>query len=112
MEIEPEEYDRGVQDGKGAVARGTPRLYYGARGLWGTLLVRLMEERFGVTVEVTSCLTDEQRQAYRRGYNKITVDFIDATFGAGSFHSLLDEVNRFRQKSYRNAFTSTNDEST
>ena len=106
-----EEYERGLRDSSMAIASGKPKLYWGARSSWGMFLVEQMEERFGVTIEVLSCFTDPQRQSYEKGYNEMTVEFIENKFGAGSYQSLVDDVDQFRLDRYRQQFPPSNDDS-
>ncbi|QDV50980.1 hypothetical protein [Gimesia fumaroli] len=101
MEAETDAYKQGKRQSELDVAQGCPRLYWGTRGSWGELLTRLMAERFQVTVQHVGCISTESQRAYERGYNKITSEYIDRTFGEGAFQEVMDEVTRYREESYR-----------
>lgn len=101
QEMDPVELERGQQQSEADIAAGRPVLYIQTRSRWGELLTYLMAERFQVTVEHISDMTTHQQNSYRAGYNFVTAQYIDRTFGAGACQSVEDAVDWFRYYHYR-----------
>lgn len=90
----------GCDDASSDIAAGKLRYYFGTRGGWGEFCHALMQSRFGVLVESTSCFVTADLLAYREGYNSTIATYIDRVFGSGAFQSALDEVWKFRKEQY------------
>lgn len=101
MELDPTEFERGKQQGHIDATAGTALLYWQTRGAWGELLTRLMAERFSVTVQHVSDLTDYVQRSFRDGYNRVVIEDITRRYGPGAFELVISEVEAFRQRQYQ-----------
>lgn len=104
MHVNPKEYDRGQHDSRADIEAGSPKLFWPTRGSWGDLLTRLMQERYGVIVEHISDITTYAEVSYRKGYNDVTEMHIDDTYGNGSFSDVLEEIDIYRARIYKEYF--------
>ncbi len=95
------EFQRGVREAEADIARERCRLFFQTRGSWGERFTDLMRDRFGVQVVHISDITWDAKTSYERGYNSTVRSHIDATHGAGSYDSAWQEIQAYRQESYR-----------
>ena len=60
-----------------------------------------MRDRFGVQVVHVSDITWDAKKSYEQGYNSTVESHIDAKHGAGSYDRAWQEIQAYRQESYR-----------
>ncbi len=98
------EFERGASDGLADIDAGRCRFFFQTRGEWGRLFVQLMRDRFSVDVVHISDITSDRQHSYECGYNNAIEGHLDRKFGAGQFDRTWQEVQEFRQETYRRAF--------
>jgi hypothetical protein len=95
------EFQRGVREAQADIANGTRRIFWQTRSFWGERFTNLMRDRFNVEVVHISDMTSERQRSYESGYNKTVESHVDAMFGAGAFVGTWNEVQEYRQETYR-----------
>ena len=93
-------FERGCADANIDIQAGKLRFFWGTRGSWGGYCEDLFRTRFGVQVESTSCLVNQELLAYQDGYNSTMKDHIDRLFGPDSVDNAREEVQRWRKETY------------
>ena len=101
MKRDSDKYNQGKQQGITDISQGYPKLFWQTRSSWGELFTRLMADRFQVIVQHISDMATDQEVAYQNGYNSVIIEHVDQVFGQGSFQSVLDEIERYRQDQYQ-----------
>jgi hypothetical protein len=100
MEIVASEQERGRSNCNSNIASGCVRLFWQTRSAWGDYLSEEFESRFGVRVLHISDLTNSELYSFHSGYNQRTIEYIDTTFGHGSFEAAMNDVEAFRRQRY------------
>jgi hypothetical protein len=100
MKLDSQAVERGKVESTRDIQQGSPKLFWGTKGSWGDFMVRLMADRFGVSIVHVGCFTTLEKESFEHGYNHATVAHVDATFGDGAFQAALDEVDAYRQRQY------------
>ncbi len=95
------EFQRGVREAQVDIAKDACRLFFQTRGNWGALFTNLMRDRFNVEVVHVSDITWESKQSYEHGYNSTVRSHVDAKYGAGSCDRAWQEIQEYREESYR-----------
>lgn len=93
-------YRAGIAEAEGDIAKGKPKLRYGARGAWGEDLANTLRARFGVELVVMSCLTDPWLSSFEAGYNATIEAHIDGIHGLGAVASVMAEIQKRRKAAY------------
>ncbi|MCA9218506.1 MAG: hypothetical protein KDB27_35800 [Planctomycetales bacterium] len=101
MEIVPSEQDRGRAECEADIAIGRLRLFYQTRGAWGDYMANLLNERFDIMVVHTSDMTTAAESSFQAGYNQRMAEYVNATYGASSFESAMEDVETFRMQRYQ-----------
>jgi hypothetical protein len=100
------EFQRGVREAEADIAAASCRLFFQTRGSWGERFTELMRDRFGVSVVHVSDISWDAKRSYEQGYNRTVRAHIDSQFGTGSYDRAWEEIEAFREQSYREWFAS------
>jgi hypothetical protein len=101
MEIDQEQFDLGREQSQQDIAAGTPKLFWQTRNPWAAYFTQLMAGQFSVEVVHHGDMVTLGKTSYWNGYNSITKEYIDTTFGPGSYQTALDDLERFRLDLYQ-----------
>jgi len=103
------EFQRGVRDAQADIANDCCRLFFQTRGSWGERFTDLMRDRFNVQVVHVSDITWDSKKSYEHGYNSTITSFLDGKYGPGAYDRTWQEIQEYRQETYRKGLSSQGD---